>query len=60
MTTRHALARAGLEYMGPDGATVYRSLTTVRSCVACKADTRLLVAFSPRATLPICGSCRGH
>jgi hypothetical protein len=48
-----------MERIGRDWAIVYRGPLNYR-CIVCGCATRLMVAFSPRAALPICGSCRGY
>jgi hypothetical protein len=48
-----------IERIGRDSALVYRGPLN-RACVACGRLTRLVVSFSPRAALPICGRCRGY
>lgn len=54
----HGLDRA-FERIGRDWAIVYRCAHDL-PCVVCRRPTRLMVSFSPRAVLPICGSCRGY
>lgn len=54
----HGLDRV-FERMGRDWAIVYRCPADL-ACVVCRRPTRLMVCFSPRAALPICGSCRGY
>lgn len=44
---------------GRDWAIVYYCPTDL-PCIVCRQATRLMVCFSPRAALPICGSCRGY
>jgi hypothetical protein len=56
--TWHALDRA-YERKGKDWAIVYACPTGL-PCLACGRPTRLMVCFSPRAALPICGTCRGY
>lgn len=48
-----------MERLGRDWAIIYRGPNNIR-CIVCGNGTRLMVAFSPRAALPICGSCRGY
>lgn len=54
----HGLDRA-FERVGRDWALVYRSAHDL-PCIACRRPTRVLVSFTPRAALPICGRCRGY
>lgn len=56
--TWHALDRA-FERKGRDWAIVYHCPTDL-PCLGCGALTRLMVCFSPRCALPICGTCRGY
>ena len=56
--TWQALDRA-YERMGRDWAIVYRCPYDL-PCLVCRRPTRLMVSFSPRAALPICGTCRGY
>lgn len=50
---------SGYVVKGRDWATVYLCPGDL-PCVACGRPTRLMVRFSPRASLPICGDCRGY
>lgn len=56
--TWHALDHA-YERKGRDWAIVYHCPNDL-PCIVCRRPTRLMVCFSPRAALPICGSCRGY
>ncbi|GEM_PF-3697274 len=61
MISAAALEAAGLERMGPDSCTVYRSRTASRPCLLCGRSTLLLVVFKPGgAPLALCGTCRGY
>lgn len=56
--TWHALDRV-YDRKGRDWAIVYHCPNDL-PCIVCRRPTRLMVCFSPRAALPICGSCRGY
>ena len=49
----------GLQRIGRDWAVIYRG-TQDLACITCGHPTRLIVSYSPRASLAICGSCRGY
>lgn len=48
-----------MERVGRDWCLVYRA-TVERACLACGRPTPLLVQFTRRAALPLCGACRGY
>lgn len=56
--TWHQLDHA-YERKGKDWAIVYACPADL-PCLVCGRPTRLMVCFSPRAALPICGTCRGY
>ena len=56
--TWHALDRI-FERVGRDWAIVYRAHHD-QPCLGCGRPTSIMVSFSPRAALPICGACRGY
>lgn len=56
--TWHALDHH-YERRGRDWAMVYHCPNDL-ACIVCRRPTRLMVCFSPRAALPICGTCRGY
>lgn len=56
--TWHALERV-YERKGRDWAIVYLCPNDL-PCIVCRRPTRLMVCFSPKAALSICGRCRGY